>query len=445
MAKTEKIFRDPLYNYVTIDRGKDEWILDLLACREVQRLRRIRQLGVSHFTYPGADHSRFSHTLGVLHLMQQAWRRIESLETKGPGIERARHCLLAAAVLHDVGHGPFSHLFERPLGTKHDDWSCRIIRSPESEVHQRLIDPKIDIPPEHVAALIESDNRERPVWQKTLLSSELDVDRLDYLRRDSYFTGAGYGHFDWYRILNSFDLQETDEGFHILVWPEKAKYAIEEYVFTRFYMYNNVYQHKTTRGFEKMLHAAWDRAKEIKQNGDDAYLVREVGEFLDANPPTVGHYLALEDATVVYQVQVWTKHPDKTLRDLGSRFLARDHFVPVEDPVDDQGFGERRKAWEKDLREVVGKHGYAPPEYYALRDDLKLTVYDPYVPEKEEKEQDPYNAIMIQPSQGGPPQEISRLLKRLSTVTGIREKRYRYYVPKDVRDDARFLAESRNW
>lgn len=195
MASSEKIFRDPLYNYIGVDRGRDQWLLDLIDTREVQRLRRIHQLGVSNFTYPGADHSRFCHTLGVLHLMQQAWRRVESLEDKGPSVERARHLLLAAAILHDVGHGPFSHLFEPALGIDHEQWSCDIIRSPDTEVGQVL--KRHDIPIDDVIALIEKDNRGRPPWQKTLLSSELDVDRLDYLRRDSYFTGSGYGHYDW--------------------------------------------------------------------------------------------------------------------------------------------------------------------------------------------------------------------------------------------------------
>ncbi|MBI2824585.1 MAG: HD domain-containing protein [Planctomycetia bacterium] len=193
MADTDKIFRDPLYNYVAVDKGRDKWLLDLIDTPEVQRLRRIRQLGVSDITYPGADHSRLCHTLGVLHLMQQAWHRVEMLE-EGPAVERARHVLLAAAVLHDVGHGPFSHLFEPSLGTQHEDWSCEVLRSADTAVRQKL--DEHDIPADQVAALIQKNNRARPPWPKTLLSSELDVDRLDYLRRDSYFTGSGYGHFD---------------------------------------------------------------------------------------------------------------------------------------------------------------------------------------------------------------------------------------------------------
>jgi HD superfamily phosphohydrolase len=441
MVKTEKILRDPLYNYVAIDREGDKWLLDLIDTPEVQRLRRIHQLGVSHFTYAGADHSRLSHMLGVVHLVQQAWRRIEVLE-RGPEVRRARDVLLAAACLHDVGHGPFSHLLEPILGKDHEYWTCQIIQSEETEIQHKLAEG--DLPVEKIIALIERDNRQRPAWQKTLLSSELDVDRLDYLRRDSYFTGSGYGHYDWYRILNSFLFDEI-EGQRVLVWPDKAKYAIEEYIFSRFYMYNNVYQHKTTRGFEKILHAAWDRAKQIHDDGSDAWFVHEIAEFVNTEKPSVGQYLALEDATLVYQLQVWMRHPDKVLSDLAKRFLHRQGMAAIEDPVSERSVADARDGWEEELRRVVRQQGFDPPQCCALRDDLKLTIYNPYTPEKEEKEQDPYNAIFIQPSGGGDMCEISRLLERRGPVTGVREKQYRYYVPKECRDAAMSLAISRAW
>ncbi len=439
MPNTDKIFRDPLYNYIAVDKGRDAWLLDLIDTPEVQRLRRIHQLGVSHFTYPGADHSRLSHTLGVLHLMQHACRRVETMD-KGPGVERARHLLLAAAVLHDVGHGPFSHLIEPALGIDHEDWSCKIITCPQTSVCQKLADH--DIPVGDVTALIAKDNHQRPPWQKTLLSSELDVDRLDYLRRDSYFTGSGHGHFDWYRILNSFTLYESDERFKILVWPDAAMYPIEEYIFSRFYMYNSVYQHKTTRGFEKLVHSAWKRARRISDEGDDAYLVYEMAEFLNTEKPTVNQYLAMDDCTLVYQMQVWTRHPDPILCDLARRFLERRRFAAIEDPITETTLSDARDGWERALRGKVSEHKF-DADYYALRDDLKLTIYNPYIPEKEEPEQDPYNAIFIQSDPHKRPREISTVLQRLGPVTGAREKRYRYYVPLECGDSVKALAASK--
>lgn len=441
MPNSEKIFRDPLYNYIAVDRKRDGWLLDLIDTPEVQRLRRIHQLGVSHFTYPGANHTRLVHTLGVPHLMQHACRRVETL-AQGPVVERARHVLLAAAVLHDVGHGPFSHLFEPALGIDHEDWSCKIIGCPQTAVYQKL--KANDIPIDDVTALIQKDNHQRPPWQKTLLSSELDVDRLDYLRRDSYFTGSGYGHFDWNRILNSFNLHKMDEDFEILVWPEAALYPIEEYIFSRFYMYNNVYQHKTTRGFEKLVHSAWRRAKYMLEQGDDPYFVHEIAEFLGAKPPTVQQYLAMDDATLIYQMHVWARHPDGVLSDLARRFLERNCLAAIEDPVSEITFSDSRDDWECALEKTVRDNGF-DPEYYALRDDLKLTIYNPYIPEREEPEQDPYNAIFIQAGPKNKPREISTELDRLAAVTGAREKRYRYYIPRECRDAAIEIASSRTW
>jgi uncharacterized protein len=234
---SSKIFRDPLYNYIGIDRSRDKWLIDLLDTPEVQRLRRIHQLGVSYLTYPGADHNRLAHSLGVLHLMQHALAHLKSI-CDDEQVNRARAPLLAAAVVHDVGHGPFSHLFEPCLDIKHEDWSIRMILSEETQVNKvlRRVDRTL---PQTVADLVNTKNHDHPAWMKYLLSSQLDVDRLDYLRRDSLFTGAGYGHFDWFRILNSFEFHE-DDGTRELVWAEKSMLAIEEYIFARYYMYQNV-------------------------------------------------------------------------------------------------------------------------------------------------------------------------------------------------------------
>lgn len=447
MPKTEKIIRDPLYNYVIIDRKKDEWLLELLDTPEVQRLRRIHQLGVSCYTYPGADHSRLSHTLGVLHLMQNAWKHLKTLEDVDPGIERGIHPLLASAILHDVGHGPFSHLLEPYLGN-HEDWSCKIIQSPDTKVYKIL--SNYDIPPEHVAELIEKNNFRRPPWQKNLLSSELDIDRLDYLRRDSYFTGAGYGHFDWYRILHSFQICMRN-GSRILVWPDKAKYAIEEYIFARFYMYNNVYLHKTTRGFEKLLHAAWNRAMQIGQDGGSPEWITSIASFLQQK--TIQHYLAIDDAAVLFQVQSWADHTDKALSDLARRFINRQGFAAIDPPEKCQpqlapGKIDPKNApwipiqaeWEDELSKLVKDKGFTLPEFYALRDDLKLSIYAPYETEKEEQEQSPYNAIFICPDDSGEPMEISKVLPRLNAFTGKRQPRFRYYVPKEISTEVKELS-----
>ena len=176
-----KVFRDPLYNYIEVDRKRDGWLLEAIDSREVQRLRRVHQLGVSSFTYPGADHTRLCHTLGVLHLMGLAHEAI-ARQRNEEAVSRGRAVLLGAAVAHDVGHGPFSHLFEPCLGVDHEDWSLKILRDPDTELHKALARCDSTIP-EAVAKLVDPDDFDPPAWQKSLLSSQLDVDRADYLRR----------------------------------------------------------------------------------------------------------------------------------------------------------------------------------------------------------------------------------------------------------------------
>lgn len=432
-----KIFRDPLYNYVSVDRARDGWLLKLLDTPEVQRLRRIHQLGVSYLTYPGADHNRLAHSLGVLHLMQQALDHLEQRH-KDEQINRARAPLLAAALLHDVGHGPFSHLFEPCLDIDHEVWSEKVLLDPSTKVHQILkgVDRTL---PQSVAELINKDNHDHPAWQKALLSSQLDMDRLDYLRRDSLFTGAGYGHFDWFRILNTFELIDAD-GNRDIVWDGKSMLAIEEYIFARYYMYQNVYLHKTTRGFEKLVVAMWARAKELRQAGGDVMLVGPIADFWSAKDPAVQQYLRIEEFTVLQQIQNWMDHPDKPLSDLARRFLFRDRLAVVEPPTRRNELLSDFTAFETELHALLKRRNYDPPLCYCLRDSVKAKYRQPYSPEKESDEQSVKNAIRLRVPDRPEPVEISSILDRLKALTQEPTDRVRYYVPKDVQDDARRLS-----
>jgi HD superfamily phosphohydrolase len=431
---SDKIFRDPLYNYISIDRQSDGWLIELLDSREVQRLRRIHQLGVSNFTYPGAEHSRLSHSLGVLHLMQVACEHLKRTYPDAQ-VTNARPTLLAAAVLHDVGHGPFSHVFEPCLGIDHEDWSRNIVLAEDSECHAALA--KVDrFLPQKVAALIDPDNHEDPAWMKYLLSSQLDVDRLEYLRRVSFFSGAGYGHYDWFRILSSFELHDFEDTDRTLVWPRKSIIAVEEYVFARYYMYQSVYLHKTTRGFEQMLIAMWRRARSL--NKRDAGLVPALKQFWAGKTPTIQQYLAIEEFTVLQQIQAWTQHSDQALSDLASRFLARRRFICVEPPAvmlqaAEVDFSrEKLDYWHDALCREVSDQGF-DPEMYCLRDEVKPKYHQPYFPEKEGDEQSAKNAIRIIDAPGSPPIEISQLCPRLQPVTQKQRGVLRHYVPNELR------------
>jgi len=435
---SDKIFRDPLYNYISIDKKRDEWLIRLLDCPEVQRLRRIHQLGVSNMTYPGADHNRLVHTLGVVHLMLQVLRNLEN-STASEKIKAARQPLLAAAVLHDVGHGPFSHLFEPILKIDHEVWSKSIVMDETSCVN-KILRAEQRYLPQHVADLIDKDNNDHPAWQKALLSSQLDVDRVDYLRRDSLFTGAGYGHFDWFRILTTVQFFGDDADGCDLVWPEKAAMAIEEYIFARYYMYQNVYLHKTTRGFEKLLEAMWNRARKLRSLNVDVALAPVLNDIWGADKPTVDQYLKLEEFTVLAQIQSWTSHSDKPLADLAKRFLNRHGFAMIDPPKSQDELMPDFTQWEQALADVVRKEGYEEAEVYCLPDTLRGKYRQPYFPEKESDEQSVRNAIRVLPQGSKKPVEVTEVLPRLKAVTTKMPDQRKYYVPKEVRQQAQRLA-----
>lgn len=436
---SDKVFRDPLYNYISFDRQRDGWLLELIECPEVQRLRRIHQLGVSNLTYPGADHTRFAHSLGVTHLMKLV---LDHLMRVSPAakVEGARQALLATALLHDIGHGPFSHLFEPCLGINHEQWSIAIIRDESSRVHH-ILQKQSPYLPGHVTDLIDSDNTTNPAWERALMSSQLDVDRLDYLRRDSLFTGAGYGHFDWHRLLTTVQFYDSDTD---LVWPEKSALAIEEYIFARYYMYQNVYLHKTTRGFEQLLQAMWKRADELRRNGMDVNPNPVLERFWKAEAREPGKlpikdYLAVEEFTVLEQIQRWTAHADKPLADCARRFLERDGLAMIEppppvNPLQTDDFGE----WEPELHKLLSDKGYEQPAMYCLKDNVKGKYRQPYREEKDPKDQSAVNTIRVMVD--GEPKAIGQHLTRLGAVIAPPEDRIRYYVPKEIRNDAMELS-----
>ena len=356
-------------------------------------------------------------------------------------LKNARQALLATALLHDVGHGPFSHLFEPCLGINHEQWSIAVIRDESSEVHQ-VLKKQNPYLPDHVADLIDSDSSKHPAWQRALMSSQLDVDRLDYLRRDSLCTGAGYGNFDWHRLLTTvqfFD-NETD-----LVWPEKSPLAIEEYIFARYYMYQNVYLHKTTRGFEQLLQAMWKRADQLRKDGTDINANPVLEEFWKCHDPKPGKlpvddYLRIEEFTVLEQIQRWTEHSDKSLADCARRFLVRDGLAMVEppppkSPLEPDDFGD----WEPEMHKLLRVKGFDEPEMYCLADRIKGKYRQPYREEKDPDDQSAVNTIRILVD--NQPVAIGQHLPRLTAVIAPPADRIRYYVPKEIRNEAKELAQ----
>ena len=436
----QKLFRDPLYDYIAIDLDKHAWLLDLINCQEVQRLRYINQLGLSQFTYPGASHSRFSHSLGVLHLMQLCLSYLKQTYSKNHFKLLDEEALLAAALLHDIGHAPFSHATEGIFGN-HDERTLEIILNPDSEVH-RALSKRAPSLPSKVAALIAKElpkgAKQPPLWQKSLISSQLDMDRLDYLRRDSLCSGAEYGNFDWFRIIHTMQLKEKviegkQKGIFV-VWPDKSKFALEEYIFSRFYMYQSVYFHHTTRGFEGLLQAILKRAQDIaKQNKSFAKALLPPMKMLlgGKEGKDLTKFQKLTDHILLAQITIWQNNKNKTLSDLSERLLLRKGIGWTE-IIAGTPFEMATKI------EKVRKYLQRKDEdynYYFIEDSTKIAPYKPYSSASAGGEQTSENSIMLfnprWPETGF--LEITEVpgLERLQAIAGDPSSILRYYFPKE--------------
>lgn len=248
--REEKVFKDPVHHYVYV---KDRLIWDLINTKEFQRLRRIRQLGTSFYTFHGAEHSRFSHSLGVYEITRKIISQFERNDYEDWPKEERLLCL-CASLLHDLGHGPFSHSIEKVFGTNHEEWSCRMVLE-DTEVNRVLKQVSPDFP-QKVADVIKKTYQKEIVV--SLVSSQLDADRMDYLLRDAYFTGVNYGKFDLERILRV--IRPYKE--HIVV-KESGMHAVEDYLMSRYQMYWQIYFHPVTRSAEILLHKIFMRAKHL--------------------------------------------------------------------------------------------------------------------------------------------------------------------------------------
>src|SRR6266496_5496279 len=256
---SERIYRDPVHNIIRLrtDTDEGELMMRLIDSSEFQRLRRIKQLGLGLYTYQGAEHSRFTHSLGAFHLMTRVMDRLSEQHT----IEKTdRVASRAAAFLHDVGHGSFSHVMEKVLGFHHEQWTVQVILSDQSEIGALLRSYSSELP-YMVASIIEG--KFQPSALAQLVSSQLDVDRMDYLLRDSLMTGAKYGIYDLEWIINALAIDEEGDRIYVAA---RGLYAVEEYLQARYYMFRQVYFHRTLRSAEAVLRSILRRALELVES-----------------------------------------------------------------------------------------------------------------------------------------------------------------------------------
>lgn len=434
-----KVICDPVYRHIYFDPEEEKIVLALLNCKEVQRLRRIRQLGVGFMTYPGAEHSRFSHALGTSYLMNVALNYIRKNQDENIS-RQIRLAALSAALLHDIGHGPFSHLLENSFEKKHEKWTEEIICDPQSDVNKVLI-KKGKYFPELVKGIINGQENKYS-WISALLSGQLDVDRIDYLHRDSHYCGIMYGVFDYDWIFHNMKLCE-ENNFKQPVWKEKAKRAIEEYIFARLYMYLHVYYHKTTRGYEELLKTIILRAKEIsKRKEKKISLTKEMTKFLRTKDLSYEEYLNITDDTILAHIAYWTKNKDKILADLSRRFLNRDGLKPVEVPDQISTGNLEKSAAINKIEELLIDRKF-DPKYYFLENVTVAQAYDFYHGERNSEERTAKTSILIETKKGI--QEISTVegMLTIKVITGETYKKDYYYVPEETRKEVEKILKEK--
>lgn len=357
MLKTDetKVLRDPIHGYIHVDL---QVVWDCINAKEMQRLRRIHQLGGDFQVYHTAEHSRFSHSLGVYEIVRRMVYEIDQLREALSDYEKA--VAMLAGLLHDIGHGPFSHAFEGISMYKHEDYTVKIITE-NSEIHQILAacDARL---PEDVASIIQYRHPKECMNQ--LVSGQLDADRMDYLLRDAYFTGTSYGKFDLERILRTIRVKNGR-----IVVKASGIHSVEDYIMARYHMYWQVYLHPVARSYETLLSILFRRMKEVYVLHPE-YLsdVKMFHPFLCGADAGIDALYRLDESAALYGFSELVSCRDEILRDIAYRLLNRKLFEYV------------TLKYPEDLKRIqlhVQALGY-DPDYYVYQDVVSQKPYSPY-------------------------------------------------------------------
>ena len=362
--KDEVLLRDPVHGYIHIE---DKVIFDILQSKEFQRMRRIKQLGPISYVFPGATHTRFEHNLGVYELT----RRICNIFSKnypsrepndGLWDDSNRLLVECAGLLHDIGHGPYSHTFEHLFGTNHEKIGQQIITDPHTEINQALrqVSPNF---PELVASVIAKTYPNPQIVK--MISSQADADRMDYLQRDAYFTGVNYGQFDLSRVLRV--IRPYQDG---ICFTNNGMHAVEDYIVSRYQMYQQVYFHRVGRSMEVILHHLLQRAKVVYKTGT-LQVTPSLAKFLEGNW-TLDDYLKLDDGVMETNFSLWLNSSDPILADLASKYLFRKPLASVRIDEDTKGLLPK-------LKDLIKQAGF-DPTYYTDTNSAFDEPYDAYKP-----------------------------------------------------------------
>lgn len=393
-------------------------IARLIDAPEFQRLRRVRQLGLAYFAYQTAEHSRFTHSLGAFFL---AKRLLDRLAAKYKISAEDRIAVQAAALVHDLGHGPFSHVMESILDFHHEDFTVNAIETEGTGINGSLRDFSSGIA-DDVASIIKGEFRRKALGQ--MVSSQLDVDRMDYLLRDSLMTGVKYGIYDLEWVLKSIEINEADDQLFV---SARGVYAVEDYLQARYYMFRQVYFHRTLRSAEVVLKSLLRRAIHLFKTGKAVWFASGTPfeSILSGRKLTLAEHLSIDDTDVFFHIKRWQHSDDQILSDLSRSFLDRRLFKAFDLDMPE----EDRSDFVSAARKVVEGRGL-DPEYYFFEDTAGNEPYFFYSGENAE----PKNRIYVETGFSRPKiQEISEVSP---AVRGLQRgySIHRICFPAEVRD-----------
>lgn len=351
-----KVIRDPIYSYIQVDY---QIIWDLLSTFEMQRLRRILQLAGTNYVFPSCEHTRFVHSLGVYEVARKIITTVEDIKNSLNEEEKVQ--VLCAALLHDLGHGPYSHCFENFHEVSHEEYTKLIILSEESEINRvlRKYDENL---PKLISSIIDHSHPNPLSYQ--LISSQIDADRMDYLLRDAYMSGTPYGSFDVNRIMRIMKVKD-----HNIVFKKSGVSAIENYIMGRYHMYEQVYYHPVSTCVEIIFSSFLRRMKELYlANYQFKFDISTIIPFFSDEIVNVKDYVLLDDVVVNYYLKQATKEDDKILSDLACRIVYRRLF--------DYQILNNEEEVNKVKEELINK-GY-DPNYYIASIRLRRNIYKKY-------------------------------------------------------------------
>lgn len=354
-----KVLKDPVHSYIHIHY---EVIWNCLDSKEFQRLRRIRQLGGDFQVYPTAEHSRFSHSLGVYEIVRRMVTEVKTLCAELTEYEKV--CVMLAGLLHDVGHGPFSHAFEHVTNHSHEEYTAKIILG-DTELNSilRAVSKKM---PEDIVSIIQHTHENDILNQ--IVSGQLDADRMDYLLRDSYFTATSYGQFDLERILRTMRVRKTSEGRKVIVVKHTGIHSVEDYIMARYQMYWQVYYHPVARSYEAVFIQLFNRLKDIfKDNKDYFEDMKVLVPFLEKVEVCEEEYFRLDENSLLYCCALIQDKDDVIAADLAKRLQNRKLFEYVD-------YNEENLA---QIQNMLRENGL-DERYYLRIENIEASVYSPY-------------------------------------------------------------------